>query len=366
MFRWVRYWPAWAGYAAAGWSLSYGALGLYWALGGDGFPFAPVDDAHASASILEGSRAAIVAPVMAALGAAGAIAALAMARGWGRGGTRTALLVFGWAMAGTLALLIPDYTLLALLAFAPLLLVFTFTGVPGAQDGIGDILYWHRVNLIVIFAGGLLWALATLAYRRRTGRACARCGRRGGAPGRWATPDAARRWGRWAVYLACAAPVPYEVTRIAWYFGIPLGIPEDFERMMQQTPGMLEVGLGCAVASICGGILTHGLVHRWGEVYPRWVWFRAGRRVPPALAVVPAGIVAVVLIPAGLMNVRLGVDPAAWGLNVPSMLCVVWGVALGAAAYAYALRRRGACRHCQAADPGHPAGPVVERTAAAS
>ncbi|GLX96191.1 hypothetical protein [Herbidospora sp. NBRC 101105] len=322
MLRWWRHWPTWAGYAAAAWSAVYGALGVFWALGGGGFPFAPVAADRASGSILEGSRAGVVAPVMAVAGLAGAVVAVAMARGWGRGWARTVMLVFGWTMAATLALAIPDYTLLVL-AFAPLLLVFAFTGVPGPQDGIGDILYWHRVNLIIVFLGGLLWALAALAYHRP----------------RWTTPEAARRWGRWAVYVACAAPVPYEITRIAWYFGVPLGIPEDFLLMMRQTPGMLEVGLGGAIGSIGGCVLTHGLVSRWGEVYPRWVWFRAGERVPPALAVVPASVVAVVLVPAGLMNVRMGVDPASWGVNVPGMLWTVWGLALGVAAWAYALRR---------------------------
>ena len=38
-----RNWPVWAGYATAAWSLGYGLLGLYWALGGDGFPFGPGD-----------------------------------------------------------------------------------------------------------------------------------------------------------------------------------------------------------------------------------------------------------------------------------------------------------------------------------
>ncbi|NAS22642.1 NYN domain-containing protein [Herbidospora sp. NEAU-GS84] len=323
MLRWWRHWPTWAGYAAAVWSAVYGALGVFWALGGGGFPFAPVAGDRASGSILEGSRAGVVAPVMAVAGLVGAVVAVAMARGWGRGRARTVMLVFGWTMAATLALAIPDYTLLMLVAFAPLLLVFAFTGVPGPQDGIGDILYWHRVNLIILFLGGLLWALAALAYHRP----------------RWTTPEAARRWGRWAVYVACAAPVPYEITRIAWYFGVPLGIPEDFLLMMRQTPGMLEVGLGGAIGSIGGCVLTHGLVSRWGEVYPRWVWFRAGERVPPALAVVPASVVAVVLVPAGLMNVRLGVDPASWGVNVPGMLWTVWGLALGVAAWAYALRR---------------------------
>ncbi|TDD23396.1 NYN domain-containing protein [Nonomuraea diastatica] len=348
MFRWLASWPAWSAYAAAGWSALYGALGLFWAWGGGGFPFAPVDDDRASGSVLEGSSAGSVAPAMAVIGLIGVVAALAMARPWGRSGARMALLAFGWALAGTLALVIQDYTLLALVAFAPFLLVFAFTGVPGPQEGIGDILYWHRVNLIIMFAGGVLWALATLAYQRRTRQACAHCGRGGQAIARWATPEATRRWGRWAVYVACAAPVPYEVTRIAWYFGIPLGISDDFLRMMRETPGMAEVGLGCALASIGGAILTQGLIRRWGEIYPRWIWFRAGRRVPPALAVIPASIVAIAAIPAGLMNLRMGVEAGAgrtWGMNAPGVLWIVWGAALGIAACAYGLRRRRPCRH---------------------
>ncbi|TDC07390.1 NYN domain-containing protein [Nonomuraea longispora] len=345
VYRLLASWPAWSAYAAAGWSALYGALGLYWALGGGGFPFAPVEDDRATGSILEGSQAGSVAPVMAAAGLVGVAAALAMARRWGR--ARTMLLVLGWTLAGTLALVVQDYTLLVLVAFAPFLLVFAFTGVPGPQEGIGDILYWHRVNLIIMFAGGVLWALATLAHQRRTRRACAHCGRGGKDAGRWTTPEATRRWGRWAVYVACAAPVPYEITRIAWYLGIPLGISDDFLRMMRETPGMAEVGLGCALASIGGAVLTHGLIRRWGEVYPRWIWFRAGERVPPALAVVPASLVALAAIPAGLMNLRMGFDAGrTWAMNGPGVLWIVWGAALAAAACAYGLRRRRPCRHC--------------------
>jgi hypothetical protein len=223
--------------------------------------------------------------------------------------------------------------------------VFAFTGVPGAQSGIGDILYWHRVNLIILFVGGLLWAATAIAYHRRSRELCVSCGR-GDAEPAWKRPEAARRWGRWAVGVAVVANLPYEFTRIAWYFGRPVGISDDFHQMMADTPGMLEMGLGLAVMGLAGGVLTHGLVHRWGEVYPRWIWFRAGRRVPPLLAIVPAWIVAVVLIPAGLMNARLPLDGDNWAINAPGILWTVWGAALGVATYAYYLRRRTTCRRC--------------------
>lgn len=345
--RWWTRWPDWSGYAAAGWSLCYGVLGMYWTAGGDGFPFAPVHEDRVSGSVLEGSSAAVVAPVMAVLGVLGAVAGVAMARGARRGRLPVALIAGGWTAAATLTLIVPDYTMIALVAFAPLLLVFAFTGVPGPQDGLGDILYWHRTNLIVIFVGGLLWTLCTLAYQRRVRGACVHCGRRHGAARGGPSREKLLRYGRWAVAVSILSPLLYEITRVAWYLGHPLGITDEFLTMMQGTPGMLEVGLGCAVASAAGGILTHGLVSRWGEVYPRWIWFKAGRRIPPALAVIPASIVAVTIIPAGLMllwtpEARTG----GWALYLPSLLWLAWGVSLGAATIAYHLRRRGTCRHC--------------------
>ncbi|GAA4253120.1 hypothetical protein GCM10022255_052640 [Dactylosporangium darangshiense] len=344
---------AWAGCAAACWSLGYAILGLYWWSGGAGFPFARIDDNHRSGSILEGSDVAVVAPLMALLGLGGAAVAvyMALARRAVRGSW--AVIGFGWAMAAGLALVLPDYSLLAFVAFAPLLLVFVFTGVPGPQDGIGDIMYWHRTNLMILFAGGLLWAWAAVTYRRRIRGACVRCGR---VEGHASGPERVDllRWGRRAVLVAVLAPVPYEITRIAWFFGLPLGIPHDFLTMMQDTPGMLEVGLGCALASIGGGILTRGLVSRWGEFYPRWMFWRAGRRVPPMLAVVPAAVVAVALVPAGLMNLRLPTTADTWAVSAPGVLWTVWGVALGAATLAYHLRRRPPCRRCGRGrlDPG--------------
>jgi len=342
VFGWVRHWPGWAGYAAALWSLGYGVLGLYWTFGGARFPFAPINDDLRSGSILEGHPASTIAPIMASLGLFGAVAATWMVRSRRR---HQPLLAFGWIMAAGLTLLIPDYTMLFLVAFAPVLVVFIFTGIPGPQGGIGDIVYWHRVNLIIIFVGGLLWAATAIAYQRRTSNACSYCGRGDGVMRWWATRDGARRWGRWAVWVAVLSTIPYEVTRIAWFFGLPLGISRSFERDMQHTPGMLYVGLACAVGSIGGGLLTHGLVARWGEVYPRWIWFRAGRRVPPALAIVPASIVAVVLMPASWMNIQF-FQRGSWGATGPGILWLLWGAGLGAATFAYYLRRRSACRRC--------------------
>jgi hypothetical protein len=336
-------WPLWTGYATAFWSLTYGVLGVYWALGGAGYPFAEVNNDRATASILEGTPVHVVAPVMAAIGLGGAVLAVVMTRRQARGWAPQAVAA---VLAVGLALVIPDYTLIAIVALSPAILVFAFTGVPGAQGGVGDILYWHRINLIILFVGGLLWAATAIAFHRRSRNACVSCGRTDRPAPPWTTPDAALRWGRIAVLVAVLANVPYEITRMAWFLGWPLGISDEFHQMMADTPGMLEMGLGLALMATAGSVLTHGLVHRWGEVYPRWIWFKAGQRVPPLLAIIPASVVAVVLIPAGLMNAQLPLDGDNWAVNAPGILWMLWGAALGVATYAYYLRRRTTCRRC--------------------
>jgi hypothetical protein len=353
-------WPVWTGYLTAFWSLAYGVLGVYWSLGGAGYPFAHVADDRSTASILEGSPAHVVAPVMGALGLGGAVLAIVMterrARGW-------VLQSIAAVLAVGLALVIPDYTLIAVVALSPAIIVFAFTGIPGDQAGVGDILYWHRVNLIIVFVGGLLWAATALAYHRRSRGACIACGRRDGTEKAWTSPESALRWGRWAVAVAVVANLPYEFTRVAWYFGWPVGISDEFHQMMADTPGMLEMGLGLAVLGLAGGILTHGLVHRWGEVYPRWIWFKAGKRVPPLLAIIPASLIAVVLIPAGLMNSQLPLSGDNWAINAPGMLWVIWGSALGAATYAYYLRRRTTCARCGRGVTSRSGAPVARSSA---
>ncbi|WP_405061488.1 NYN domain-containing protein [Kribbella sp. NBC_01505] len=336
-------WPVPAGCATALWSFVYGVAGLYWSLGGAHYPFATVEDDRSTASVLEGAPVAVVGPAMATLGFGGAALAVVMTRSRPRGWL---LQTIAAVLAVGLALVIPDYTLIAVVAFSPALVVFAFTGVPGAQGGVGDILYWHRVNLLIVFIGGVLWAATAIAYHRRSRDACVSCGRGDGPAPAWTTPESALRWGRIAVTVAVVANLPYEATRIAWYFGWPVGISTDFHQMMTDTPGMLELGLGLAVMGIGGSVLTHGLVHRWGEVYPRWIWFKAGRRIPPRLAIIPAAVVAVCLIPAGLMNAQLPLDGDNWALNAPGILWIAWGLALGTATYAYYLRRRTTCRRC--------------------
>jgi hypothetical protein len=172
------------------------------------------------------------------------------------------------------------------------------------------------------------------------------------------TPGSAARWGRWATYFAVIIPILYAVTRWAWALGFPLGISEKFLREGQEV-GLWWAGAALATLAVGGAILTLGLVQRWGEVFPRWVPFLGGQRVPIPLAVVPASLVAVLVTTAGLMFVRLTVTGRLgailgegvlttenWAALAPELLWPLWGAALGAATLAYYYRRRGKCDYC--------------------
>jgi len=105
-----------------------------------------------------------------------------------------------------------------------------------------------------------------------------------------------------------------------------------------------------------------GLVQRWGEVFPRWMIGLAGRRVPIALAVVPASLASVLLIVGGIA-IWAGLDQMVANLVAggaedmeiigavifelgPTLLFPVWGVALAVATLGYYYRRRGPCSVC--------------------
>jgi hypothetical protein len=345
---WSR-WPVWSGYAAAIWSFVYGCLGLVWALGGSGFPFGRGYDKEADDvfSLLVSAKPGSTGPIVAVLGLAGTLVGLAMAKGIGRGVVRHVLLAFALVAAVGLALVLQDFRVVMLVTRLPFMPVWAFTGVPGGFT-VSDLVPWARVNLLILLVGGLLWGIAALAYARRTRAVCESCGR-GVRSGRWTDPAVALKWGRRAVLVAAIVPLIYATTRVSWVLGIPLGIPQSFYDENVDS-GMFLGGFAIALMAIGGAILTLGLVQRWGEVYPRWLWFKKGKRVSPAVAIVPATLVSVILVPAGIMEIRMafirGVNPDEWAMTSPGWLWPLWGAALGTATVMYYLRRRSVCRHC--------------------
>ncbi len=251
-------------------------------------------------------------------------------------------------------------TLLVNLGYIPYAIVALLKGAEFGQIYLEGWTQWTVMHQLLCLIGGFLWLAATVSYARRSGDACLYCGRRDGPEG-WNSPDNAARWGRIAVYVTMVAPVFYALTRYAWALGFPLGMSEEYLRQGQAS-GMWISGLFLATFGLVGAVLTLGLVQRWGEVFPRWMVGLAGRRVPIALAVVPAALVSVLLIVGGIgiwfsLPKMVAALEAGGAKDIgliggiifqvgPTLLFPVWGVALAVATLGYYYRRRGPCSVC--------------------
>ncbi|WP_430500097.1 hypothetical protein ACQRWP_33405 [Micromonospora trifolii] len=338
-------WPDRLAPLAAGWLGLWGVLALIGTLTGAGYPFGPNERRGGDDNLLHLVPVDLATPLFAGVLLTAAVVALAMTRPSGRppGPLRALLVGYGWAVALVLAVVVPDTRVLVILGYLPILIIGAPFGWPPVDYA--DVFTWALFARFAALAGGLLLAGAVLAWQRRTAGACVGCGR-GGTDRGWTTPAAAARWGRWAVGIAAVIPLMYALTRFAWAVGIPFGISREFLTELQDT-GLVWAGLGLGAFATVGSILTLGLVQRWGERFPRWMIGLAGRRVPVKLAVVPATLVAIAVTAASLGMIG---QPEFWtGIDlagIPQRLWPVWGVALGAATYAYHLRRRGTCRRC--------------------
>lgn len=349
--RFVHDAPGWlllAAYVAPIWSLGYGLLALSWALGGPGYPFSEAVDPDARLSLLGTVAPSVGAGTLATLSLLGAAVGAAMLAGRGRGRGRRLALGLGGISAFTFAILIPDLRVLVVMAYTPVLLVLAPFGWPQGVS-LASEFTWPLMHQLIAMAGGIMWAGATISYRRQTAGACERCGR---APKALDEQDLAwaARWGRRAVAVAVVIPLLYVATRWAWALGIPLGMTADDLRAYvgnQRLGGVLLAG----IAGL-GALLTTGLVRCWGEVVPVWVPVIGTRRIPPGLAIVPASLMAIVITSAGVAFVRgvlVGEMPLrmdVWGPVGPTLLWPVWGAALGVATLAYHYRRRGRCGTC--------------------
>lgn len=356
----VRDWQRWAPYAAVAWSLVYAALGITWAVSGGGFPYTPETVSNGMEPLLRrfGPGAAWIVVMLAGIPAAALGAA--MLRGVRSRTLRPLFITAGALLAGVLLLLMTSLDLLVKFGYSPYIL---FKLITGAEVGsyLESYIRWTTVHQILCLLGGFLWLAATFCYSRQSGDACLYCGRRDGPEG-WTSPDNAARWGRIAVYVAMVAPVLYALTRYAWALGFPLGMSEELFRPGQESGKWIGAALSLGNFILLGAFLMLGLVQRWGEVYPRWVIGLAGRRVPIALAVVPASIVSVLLIVGGI-GIWSGLDQMAdnlaaigvegirliWEITVqvgPTLLFPVWGVSLAVATLGYYYRRRGLCSVC--------------------
>ncbi|MGM7721521.1 hypothetical protein [Metabacillus sp. Hm71] len=335
-FSLLSRWPQWTGYAAALWSLIYGLLGLFWLLGGKGFPFGKNDPkAEMMGSFLSNFNVEFGGPVIAIAGLVGTVAALAMVMTWGRRFPRTLLLSFAWIMSVTLIFLVPDSRIAQNFAY---LFLLHF-----------DLLDWRVVNQVYCIVGGFIWGASAIAYFRLTRDTCGNCGRNDADEG--SSAKAAAKWGKWFTYLAVITAFPYGIVRWAWALGIPLGT-NDLSMVGNEDNLIAEAILG----GLCigGGILTLGLIQKWGVIFPRWCLFLAGKQIPIWFVMVPAILMSAIITITGLkltpqilfMIMNGSITHENWGQFVPFLFWLPWGISLGIAILAYYLKRRGRCKHC--------------------
>ena len=356
----VRDWQRWAPYAAVVWSLVYAALGGYWAAGGLGFPYTPETVSDALGPLVGRFGPGVAWIVVISAGIPALAVGVAMLRGVRSRALRPFLIAAGTLLAGVLLLLMTGLDLLVKLGYIPYTVLSLFNGAKFGQGYLASLTQWTTIHQLLCLIGGFLWLTATVVYTRRSGDACLYCGRRNSSEG-WNSHDNAARWGRIAIYVSMVAPVFYAFTRYAWALGFPLGMSEEYLRRGQES-GTWISGLFLATFGLVGVILTFGLVQRWGEVFPRWMIGLAGRRVPIALAVIPAALVSVLLVVGGIgiwaMLPQMAAALAAGGSEGigligeitfqvgPTLLFPVWGVALAVATLGYYYRRRVPCRVC--------------------
>ena len=351
-------------WAVLAWSAVALALGLGWAAGllppgvpdGDGF-----------GSLYGRWGAGAAAWTTLALGAAGTATALLMMRP-GRGGRAVAYTA--WGLSAAVVALFVTGSLLAFLGYTMIMPVAGWF-VPGlAGKWITQVMLPENLGLFFFAAGAALWAVAGLSALRAARGACPDCGRaHGWTPhAEHATRVRALRVGRIAVLVACLSALLYPSIRFPWLFGITPGMGEGFAEELRADPGTLFIGVGLGSAGVVGAVLMLGLVQRWGVRFPFWMVGLAGRRVPVALAVVPATAVAVALIAMGRSVIvqfaldQVGMTSSSALHTAVFMSMAVWGVALAAAVAAYAVRRRAECGTCERGLP--EAEPRDLRTAA--
>ncbi|HEY6740577.1 MAG TPA: hypothetical protein VI076_17175 [Actinopolymorphaceae bacterium] len=318
-----RRWASWLPYVTLVWALGYGSLRVVWTTTGRPW-LPPIGDDLTVFSDLG------------IIGLAAATAVLAPLLGSTRGprGVRRAAVVAGWGV--TAALILAS----CLLVLDLVALLFQGIGIPSSPAALAS-----RAGCL---AGGVLLGLVTLESGRRLRGACTRCGttRPGVRPDpRDGAVPAARRV-LVVGYLAVLGCLGREIGQAIVGFG-PDGNP--------YASGNLGAAIAFLVAfTLAGTLLPLALVHDWGQVWPRWTLWLAGKRVPRWLVLGPAFLVSGSLVAyfgTGFAQVLFGGAGGGpgdeTGFLFAAIVCyLVWGIALGVAAMSYFRRTRPICSHC--------------------
>ncbi|CAM5369507.1 hypothetical protein GCM10010329_15780 [Streptomyces spiroverticillatus] len=166
--------------------------------------------------------------------------------------------------------------------------------------------------------------------------------------------------------VGAAAFLPYATMKTVWAFGGTFAGVSGAEVLeVSRRNGASGVWLALegwgldptVLFALVGVFLLFGLVRPWGQVFPRWTVFLAGRRVPRWLPLAPAVLGAATLVPYGLLGSGYLILAGLGVLDLPpgdfrtgeDALLVSWaglgafapyGLALAVAAHSYWRRTR--------------------------
>lgn len=355
----LRRWPEWAGRAAVWWAVGYGVVMAGWVVSDASVPWKPGDVLGGGAEAALGVLAVGAGALAWSAGRPGR----AGAGGWLRrrplirAGIAGAVGVFG---AGALGL--PEYAV-------------TLLSLSGVESATG--LVWVLLNA----AGAGLLSLTWLAARRRASGRCARCGRphqtgRRGRDGRdlygpqvHPAPSRADRRTRVVAYALLGGLLPWAGVKTVWTLGgDALGVTAEGWRAANSggsapARALASIGVDVTVLAAAAGVaLLLGLLHPWGQAFPRWTGPLAGRRVPRLVPLLTAwavgaglalyGTVLVVYAPLSAAGLVRGVTPEAPFTSEAGVMWMVLfgGLAFGGLGYgllagarSYAIRTRPVC-----------------------
>lgn len=152
--------------------------------------------------------------------------------------------------------------------------------------------------------------------------------------------------------FASLTVLPSCVWRLVIAAGIPMGWGPGSDLHHAYYPGRESLVLiFVSLLQECLGLLSLGLVQRWGEELPRWIPGLGGRRFHPWVAAVPAALGAIALTGITVLGASTwsevnAANPDAptglglWLFNLSYAPLLLWGPLLGILTIAYWRRRR--------------------------
>lgn len=223
-----------------------------------------------------------------------------------------------WIAIGLAAVIVLIFVTGVLPVQALIALALRLAGLTGQLSVIGVVLGLASLSLLWV-----LVAARTAQRHRLLDR-----------PGGWVL-----RHRRVITILAALGPLPYCLIRLTWLTPWPYGMdPATLEADIRIWGVLLSAG-GWA-----GLVLTIGLIRPWGEIFPRWMPFLAGRRVPVWFAAGPGSFIAAVLCISAIPMIRAFAESGMEG-GLMSMVIFpfwFWGPMLALAVWGYVLHRRSA------------------------